>query len=354
MRIRTIAGATMQDAMAKVREELGPDAMILSVEDAKSRKGVLVRAAADMPDSAHMAAPGPEGAPVSIETRLEAELRCRLRIFQPVQCAASRIDPAGEILPALEFHRLPPELAANVARIAGEAAASAPEEALAQALARTFGCGPMPQCPARPVIAVGAPGHGKTTALARLAAQAANAGQNVSLVTLDVGKAGAVAQIETYANLLKAQITTCEDAEALRAAISQKRDGAVFVDTPGINPWNVDEASQARQWIEAAGAEPVWIVSAETDPRDMPELAELYRRLGVRRMIATKLDAARRWGGVAAAAAAGPLALAGTISSPFLAELIEPPSHLGFARRLLESYRTKNSPLSSIQEAKIA
>lgn len=353
MRIRTITGVTLQEAMAKVREELGPEAMILSVEDMKSRKGVLVRAAAEAPDVTP--AEGPLQSPLNvIESRLEQDLRSRLRVFQPVRQGNERIDPEAEIVPALEFHRVPPEMATQLSRVAAEAAATSPDAALAHAFERAFGCGPMPSCPARPILAAGAPGHGKTTALARMAAQAVCAGRAVSLLTLDTGKAGAVAQIETYGSLLKARVMICEDETALRDAVTQCANDALFIDTPGINPWNADDAAQMQRWAQIAGAEPIWIVSAETDPRDMTDTAALFRSTGARRMIATKLDTARRWGGIPAAAAAGNLALAGTIASPFLAESIEPPNHLALAQRLLDAFRAQRQPMSAIKEAKIA
>jgi flagellar biosynthesis protein FlhF len=354
MRIRTIAGATLQEAMAKVREELGSEALILDVEDTKSRKGVLIRAAAEAQDASQTYEPAKQSALDVIENRLESELRQRLRVFQPMRAAAERIDPEAEIVPALNFHRLTSGLVLQLSRVAAEAAAAVTEDALAHAMERSFGCAPMPNHPARPVIVVGAPGHGKTTTLARLAANAIGAGSQATLVTLDTGKAGAVAQIETYGNLLKARVIVCEDEDALRRAVMQTTAGAIFVDTPGINPWSADDAAQLRRWIEAAGAEPVWVVSAETDPEDMAEAASLYRSLGARRMIATKLDAARRLGGILAAAVAGPLMLAGTVSSPFLAEGIEQPNHIALAQRLLDAFRTQISPLSAKKEANVA
>lgn len=358
MRIRTVSGDTLAAAMAKVREELGPDAIILHVEDAKSRKGVLVRAAAETPDAeaASLPAPGSIAAPHEfVETRLEHDLRARLRVFQPVRDTGERIDPHTLIVPALDFHRVPESVSARLARIASEASASASDAALAHALERTMGCAPLPQKPARPLVVLGAPGHGKTTALARLAAQAAATSHPIVLITLDTGKAGAVSQIETYGSLLKARVETCEDAGQLETAIKALSPAcAIFVDTPGINPWDPAATSQARSWVTASGGEPVWIVSAEISADDSVETARLYRSLGARRMIATKLDTARRWGGVAAAAVQGPMALAGTISSAFLADGVEPPDQLTFARRIISAAKPHTDAWTPQTEARTA
>lgn len=354
MRIRTLSGDTMAAAMAKVREELGPDAIILHVEDAKSRKGVLVRAAAEALE--HEARDTSRQDPQAhIETRLEQELRSRLRVFQPVRDTGDRVDALAQVAPILSYHRVPSDLAARLVQISGEAMAATADAALGHALERTIGCGPLPLKPARPVIALGAPGHGKTTALARLAAQSAAAGHSAVLITLDTGKAGAVSQIETYGALLKARVEICEDAERLAAIVKASVPGsAIYVDTPGLNPWDAAAVAQARHWIQAAEGEPVWIVSAETAPEDISETANIYRSLGARRMIATKLDMTRRWGAIAAAAANGPLALAGTIASAFLADGIEPPNHLAFARRLIEGANAYAENWTPQKEARTA
>jgi flagellar biosynthesis protein FlhF len=341
--------------MAKVREELGPDAIILHVEDSKTGKGVRIRAAAETSDAQSAAETrAAPGSAEHIETRLEHDLRARLRVFQPSRDTGERIDPQTDIAPALQFHRTPGELTGRLLRIAGEAATSAPEAALAHALDRAIGCAPLPLKPARPVVAIGAPGHGKSTALARLAAQSAALGHPVVMITLDTGKAGAVAQIETYGALLKARVETCGDETQLQKLIEDCPGGAaIFVDTPGVNLWSADDAASARRWIGDARGEAVWIVSAETDADTMIEAAGWARSLGARRMIATKLDVARRFGGVAAAAAQGPIALAGLIVSPFLADGIETPNPANFARRLLETARAAD-PKPAFQEARTA
>jgi flagellar biosynthesis protein FlhF len=354
MRIRTIAGDTLSAAMAKVREELGPDAIILHVEDAKSRKGVLVRAAAETLDREASASDTPASPEAHIETRLEQELRARLRVFQPTSDTGQRIDPEAQIAPALRFHRVPEALTTQLVSAASDACAADCEAALAHALERAFGCGPLPVKPVRPLIALGAPGHGKTTALARLAAQATAHGHAVTLITLDTGKAGAVTQLETYGGLLKARVETCEDSDRLGPAIAACAPGsAIFIDTPGVNPWDARDMTAALQWVAHSDGEPLWIVSAETDTQDMAEIAKTYRGLGVRRMIATKLDAARRLGGIAAAAVEGRLSLAGITASPFLADGVERPNHLTFARRLIQSAQT-SATITAQQGAKCA
>ena len=73
MRIRTFTAPNAQAAMALVRTEMGPAAVIIAIDETANRRGVIIRAAADE------AARAVEPAPQSIEERLEALLALSLR-----------------------------------------------------------------------------------------------------------------------------------------------------------------------------------------------------------------------------------------------------------------------------------
>jgi flagellar biosynthesis GTPase FlhF len=84
MRIRTFTAATTQAAMALVRNEMGPAAVIIAIDQATRGQGVIVRAAVD--DDLLAAAPTVAAPPV--EDRLEAFLKARLIRPQPLGRAA--------------------------------------------------------------------------------------------------------------------------------------------------------------------------------------------------------------------------------------------------------------------------
>jgi len=75
MRIRTFTAATTQAAMALVRNEMGPAAVIIAIDQAARGQGVVVRAAVD--DDLLPAAAPPLPTP-PVEDRLEAFLKARL------------------------------------------------------------------------------------------------------------------------------------------------------------------------------------------------------------------------------------------------------------------------------------
>jgi flagellar biosynthesis protein FlhF len=78
MRIRTFTAHTTPAAIALVREEMGPDAVIISIDQTANGCGTLVRAAVDG-DPTDLAAPTCSLPALSAEARLEALLRERLR-----------------------------------------------------------------------------------------------------------------------------------------------------------------------------------------------------------------------------------------------------------------------------------
>ena len=80
MRIRTFTAATPQTALDHIRNEMGPDAVILAMDDAANGRGVIVRAAVDET----VALIDPEDAfadtPLAgFEDRLEHLLKARLQ-----------------------------------------------------------------------------------------------------------------------------------------------------------------------------------------------------------------------------------------------------------------------------------
>ncbi len=77
-------------------------------------------------------------------------------------------------------------------------------------------------------------------------------------------------------------------------------------------------------------------MSAGTDPGEASDMAALYAAAGARPLVATRLDVARRLGGVlAAAAAGGPLAEFGI--GPGAADGLVPATPAALAHRLMQT-----------------
>ena len=140
MRLRTFSAANMSEAIRLVREELGPDAVILNTETAG--KQVKITAALD-----------------------------RSAILEPAPALAS--DPMDAIAAALDFHRVPELISERLLGLAENFLLENPRQALGAALRARFTYSPILQArPERPIMLVGMPGAGKTATLAKLAAGA--------------------------------------------------------------------------------------------------------------------------------------------------------------------------------------
>lgn len=335
MRLRRFEGTTVAEALARVRADLGTDAVILhtrSLEEVPRPGGrgrwVEVTAAVDAPEPAAGLRVG------SREPVGSAPGRPAVRGDRPVEAAVSEADPAAERLEAM--HRILLDLQAGQAPASGVPAAlrgvyrrlcrqevptavakrlvlglPAPRrasgrdggDALAEAsLARAFRVrGQAATGPAgRVVVLVGPTGVGKTTTIAKLAGQAQrDAGLRVALVTLDTYRIGAVSQMRIYAELLRAPLHVVRTPDELRAAVAAERADLVLVDTMGRSPQH-REGIQAIQSVLAGvpQAEIHLVLSATTKRSDLEDVVRRFRPLGFDQVLITKLDEARTLGPV--------------------------------------------------------
>jgi flagellar biosynthesis protein FlhF len=292
MRLRTFTATSITEAMRQVREALGEDAIILST-DQQGRNVTLTAAI----DPAHVAA-----APT------------RRRNGAPV-------DPADAIATALHYHGVPVDLAQRLVSTTSEFIIDDPQQALSAALRARFAFQSLTErAPAKPILLAGLPGAGKSSTLAKLAAQAKAHKWPIVAITCDLAKAGAVEQLATYAKALEIQAFRAKDAATLQRAVARAEPGAmILIDTIGTNPLVPADLKQLRELIATVSADPTLVMAAGGDVSESTELAAAYAEAGCRRLIATKLDVARRYGGILAAAEAGKLSFAGFGISPEIA-----------------------------------
>jgi flagellar biosynthesis protein FlhF len=145
------------------------------------------------------------------------------------------------------------------------------------------------------VALVGPTGVGKTTTIAKLAGQLCHAaGLRVALLTVDTYRIGAVAQIQTYAELLGVPLHVVRTPAEMRAAVSAERDAdLLLVDTTGRSPRGTEGIASLRRILgEVPDLEVHLVVSATTKGTDLEEILRRFRPLRYRPLLATKLDEA--------------------------------------------------------------
>jgi flagellar biosynthesis protein FlhF len=288
MRLRTFTAGNMSEAIRLVRDELGPDAVILNTEAA--------------------------GGTVKITAALD-----RAAILEPPPMLAA--EPMDAIAAALDFHGVPPLLSDRLMTVAESFLLDNPRQALGAALRARFGFAPLqPKAIERPVMLVGLPGAGKTATLAKLAAAARAAKRAVTAITCDIGKAGAIDQLAVYAKAIGITAYQAKTATAMKRAVGAAPEGAlILIDSAGTNPLRAEDLATLADMAGAAKAEPVLVLGAGGDVSESAEQGQLFAEIGCERMIAAKIDAARRFGGLLAAAENGKLSFAGCGISPEIA-----------------------------------
>ena len=257
MRLKIYRSASVPEAMAQVRADLGVDALIVGTR--RVSDGVEVTAALE---EAERPLPAPE--------------------------------PEPNRVAALQFHGVPEPLQS--------ALATGPLDGALRFRALAFD---------RPLLVAGPPGAGKTLTVVRLATRLMLSGSVPMIVAADGNKAGATEQLLAFTRVLGVKLIHAPDALALARALTQRRGGApVLIDAPGADPFDPVQADPLRALIGAANARTALVLPSGLDPAEAGELGQAYAALGADSLIATRLDLSRRLGGVLAAAHAGQLALA--------------------------------------------
>jgi len=350
LRLRTFHAHNMAEAMAEIRKALGPDAIIVSSRRAARGMIEVVAAVENLPPAPPPVATPAAAAPDPLrplgrdEDRIEALLAGRLaQINAPERPEAEETRTqdafARQIARALEYHRTPRRHIDKLVRVAGAFSGGSPSDALAHALSTTLRFAPLPDQPARSIMLVGTPGVGKTVVTAKLAARAAANGTPLRVVTTDTLKAGATAQLEAYLRAMNQPLgLAATPAELAKLEHGGARHRRAVIDTAGVNPFDEGDMTQLTRLLAAADVEPVLVMAAGTDAHDAMDTARAFARLGVRRLIVTRLDATRRLGALIAAADAGPLALAEVGASPFVGQGLRAIDATELARLIMQDY----------------
>ena len=197
---------------------------------------------------------------------------------------------------------------------------------------------PLHMSPDAPIMLCGQTGAGKTSSAAKLAARAAASGQRVSFMSADVGRAGAMDQMRTYADALDTRFWPVEDPADVRDIMRTERPRDIIVlDTPGVSPFAPADMAAMQSFRDSIGAEPILVLPASGDMEEHKDWAMAFREIGTRRCIITKFDTSRRIGAAVSAAFESGLALAHFSEAPFISEGLIDANAEYLAHRLLIS-----------------
>jgi len=143
------------------------------------------------------------------------------------------------------------------------------------------------------VVFVGPTGVGKTTTMAKIAASfLLTRNKTVGLITADTYRIAAVEQLKTYAEILGIPVSVVYTPSEMKDAMNLHADkDLVLIDTAGRSHKNKEQINELRELIMASNADEIYLVlSTTTSTRSCRDIIESYSFLKDYKLIFTKTD----------------------------------------------------------------
>ncbi|NUN48119.1 MAG: flagellar biosynthesis protein FlhF [Candidatus Brocadiae bacterium] len=334
MKLKKFEGRSLQEALARVRADLGEDAVVLQTF-APARTGFWRFFGRDryvilagkgfrvVPQGKEpAAAPGAEllrkiygDAPPKLQTAPPAELAEIRKLIADLSHQMKHRDMAGT--PEELFQGYVSLLNANVSeavakQIVGKIREKLPGDALrdrgvingairaaVQDMIPVADSTPWRKGRARRVMLIGPTGVGKTTTIAKLAGNyAVKENREVALITLDTYRIAATDQLRRVAELLDVPMAVVNTPEQLRASVAEfSRKDVVLIDTAGRSQRDDQKMDELAPFVAAAHADELHLVcSLTTHPDTTIDQISRFGRFPVSHVILTKVDEAAKLG----------------------------------------------------------
>ncbi|MDQ0217058.1 flagellar biosynthesis protein FlhF [Peribacillus cavernae] len=146
---------------------------------------------------------------------------------------------------------------------------------------------------------VGPTGVGKTTTLAKMAAESIlKRNKKVAFITTDTYRIAAIDQLQTYAKILNVPIEIAYNLEDFKNAAEKfSHYDLVFIDTAGRNFRNQDYVDDLKSIIDfEREIETYLVLSLTAKQKDMEEIFEQFSIIPIKQVIFTKADETSSYG----------------------------------------------------------
>jgi flagellar biosynthesis protein FlhF len=295
MKLHKFTATTFTQAMNRVRKELGEDAIIVSSIEEKGLFHITAAIEGDFDLSKKSfdliyQSLDEHGLPDLTKKQIKDLIRSlEHKIPEPAECLAASLD---QIL-----HFNPFEL-----------------DNLKEFMGTEKPC---------PIALIGPPGAGKTACIAKLAIEATIRDLNPIVITLDAEKAGAIAQLTSFTEALAIPFKKADTKEELSEHIFH-HNGLILLDTTGLNPYDENQMSFAKEMLSHAVAITVLVMPAGLDMSEAQDMIKIFKTLSPSYLIVTKIDMCRRFGSVMGLSLYSSLPLAYFSHSPHISSPLVP------------------------------
>ena len=322
MRVKTFTAKSTAAAMDLVRDELGDEAVIIATRtEPAGTASITAVVDPEAPFDEDLEEPDPPVFPGEAE---------------------------GTVRQALVYHGVPQWLSGRMAKATAAMNEATPLQCFAAALERHFAFAHLDEFwLASPLLLVGPSGSGKTITAAKLCARECLANRPVAVISADTKRAGGIEQLAAFARILQIDMKTAGDADSLGKAIAElDREGArIIIDMPGTNPLDEGSMAELKTLIDACDGNVVLTLAAGGDPHEAVDIAKSYTEIGAEHLMVTRMDMARRYGAVLAAAEGAGLAFTAVSVSDQIADGVIDISPDALARLMLPHMEpAKTSP----------
>lgn len=301
MRIKKFTGKTMREAVEGLRREFGDDAVILHT--AQKRRWFFGRIGPRYYEVLGAYDPNYQQRNVNVSVNTHSQTAPTLAVKEQAN-GEGRLEwseSIQELYSRLVEREIPKELAQDLIK---DALSELPKAEwnnvnliwgrLAQVMAdRIVTVAPWDFADRQKiVILIGPTGVGKTTTVAKLAANFALVDQrSVAMITVDTYRIAAVEQLRTYAEIIGVSLEVAYSPKELRDGVAKHKDkDLILIDTAGRSQNNQVQMAELRNFLEGIEAEIHLVVSATTKLRDIDEIVRIFSQLSPDRIIVTKLD----------------------------------------------------------------
>ena len=287
MKIKTFTASGNHEALAMAKEVLGDDAVILSTETLENGQ-VQITVGID------------EAEDISFNENQDIEIKT----LSPSSRYTDRL-----LRETLEYHDtldlVKQRILSSVRKLSANKDIYDDRKLLELALKELYNFSDILHNGIKCKIFMGPPGVGKSTAIAKLGAQAKMNNLHCCIISTDNVRAGANSQLEAFAKILEQDFYFCKSERNLYELLKKAEASydLILIDTPGINPFLKEEVEKVGQWVEVIKGEGILVLSAGSNTYEAIEMAEIFTELGAKKILPTRLDLTRRIGSLLSVAA---------------------------------------------------